>query len=249
MTSPAKYPPNLSAPEYASLLTLVSNEVETAYIIYHTYEELNRLALKDEAIFKALNDDADFWQPYRGVLLQSLFITMSRIFDPAKDAITIQKLVTATLANRQLFSRDALKARKVENGSEPWWLKDFLAAAWVPAEPSDLRHLQKALRPQVTLFKTVYLPIRNAIYAHRIMTDDRAAEELFPKTNREELGKMIRILQELVAVIRHLYNNGEQPKLSELDPGESGKRIRTNLEKVLRKLANASPLTSRRGKA
>jgi HEPN superfamily AbiU2-like protein len=249
LTSAAKSPPKLSQREYASLLKLVSNEVETAHIIYHTHEELNRLALKDEAVFKVLNADAEFWQPYRGVLLQSLFITMSRILDPVKDAITIQKLVTATLANLQLFSKDALRARKLENGSEPWWLKDFLAAAWVPTKASDLRQLQKALTPQITLFKTDYLPIRNAIYAHRLMTDDQASEELFPKTNREGVGKMIRVLQELVAAIQHMYDNGDEPKLGELDPGESGKRIRTSVEKVLRKLANASTLTSRHPKA
>ena len=235
-------PPKLSESEYAGLLELVSTEIENAFLIYQTYEELNRLALGDVTIFRVLNADASFWQPYRGILLSSLFITMSRIFDPASDAITVQKLVTATLANVQLFSKEALKARKIGGGPEPAWIDDYMKNVWVPIEATQLRFLQKALNPHISLFTSVYLPIRNNIYAHRLMSDDRAGAELFPKTNREEIGETINFLRELVAVIQNLYRNGDEPKLGGRNLSDRGKRIRTGVEMVLRKLANASPL-------
>jgi AbiU2 len=140
----------------------------------------------------------------------------------------------------QLFSKEALRSRKTSGGPEPAWLDDYMKDVWVPAESSQLRFLQKALNPHVSLFTSVYLPIRNNVYAHRLMSDDRAGAELFPKTNREEIGKTLNFLQELVAVVQDLYSNGNEPKLGERDLSDSGKRIRTGVEKVLRKLANAS---------
>lgn len=237
--------PKLTQLEFVTDLNLVSMEIENAAIVFHTYEELNRLALEDEAVRAALDSDALFWRAYKASLLSYLFMTMSRIFDPAKDAITIQKVVSATLGNLDLFSKQALGARKMGHGPKPWWFDDFMKKVWVPATSRDLRHLQKALIPHLNLFTSVYQPIRNAIYAHRLVSDDQAGYELFQKTNREDLGRMLDFLQDLISCIRDLYNNGNQPKLGQLNLSEQAKDIRGGTEKVLRRLVlHASSLTS-----
>src|SRR5436305_7973751 len=114
--------------EFIETLNLISNEVETAFIIFQSYEELNHLSLTDEGIFKVLNEDAMFWRGYRSTLLTALVVTTSRLFDPVSAAITVQTLVTAVLGNIHLFSKDALGTRKLGKGpTKPAWYDKYMA--------------------------------------------------------------------------------------------------------------------------
>jgi hypothetical protein len=97
--------------QFVEELNLISNEVEAAFIMFHSYEELNRLALTDPDIDKVLNDDPMFWRGYRSTLFTALYMTMSRLFDPVSGTVTIQKLVTSVLANIGLFSNSSLRAK------------------------------------------------------------------------------------------------------------------------------------------
>ena len=97
----------LTPAKYWSEVELLSTEIEDAIIIHHTYEEINRLAVHDEAILKSLNKDPLFWQTQMHCLQTSLFLTLSRIFDNKANAHTIHKLINATLGNLQLFSAAA----------------------------------------------------------------------------------------------------------------------------------------------
>jgi HEPN superfamily AbiU2-like protein len=230
----------MSQADYFPLLELISTETENAFVIFHTYEALNRLALDGADIFRVLNNDALFWQTCRSTLLTSLFMTMSRLFDQATDAITVQRFVAATIANPQMFSKDALRARKVAVGPEPAWLGNYMSTVWEPQTSADLRHLKRALNPHVTLFQSVYMPIRDNVYAHRFMTDERAGQELFPKTNRQELRDTLSFIRDLHITIRHLYDHGVEPVLGRQDSTYESNEIEAGVEKVLRKLVKRS---------
>jgi hypothetical protein len=229
-------PPPITESEYVVLLNLLSTEIENAFIIFHTYEGLNHLAHNDSSVLTVLNADALFWNTYRNTLVSSIFMTASRIFDDATDAITMRTLLGITLGNLHLFSKNALRARKIGTGPEPEWLDGFMAQTWEPTEPSQLRHLQKALKPHAARFKDVYVPVRNAVYAHRLMSDDQADDQLYPKTNREELAKMLLALQDLIDTLRDLYDNGAEPVLGQRNYTENEKRARSGVETILRKL-------------
>lgn len=107
--------------EFGQTLKVVSGEVEAGFIVFQSYEELNRLTLPDSDILAVVHADSMFWQVYRSTLLTTLFMTASRLFDPVSNAITIQTLVTAVLGNLNLFSFDALGRRKMGNGPKPDW--------------------------------------------------------------------------------------------------------------------------------
>jgi hypothetical protein len=233
-------PPPIGPSSYADHLKIVSAEIENAFILFYTYEELNRLESNDSAVLDVLNADALFWKTYRNATVSSLFMTMGRIFDVAADAITIKTLLQITLGNLQLFSKDALRARKIGKGPEPEWLDGFMAQAWVPTKPAELRHLQKVLNTHAARFKETYVPVRHAVHAHRLMSDDRAGDELYPKTNRKELGKTLHFLRDLIDALQHLYDNGAEPMLGQRDFAEHEKRARSAIEKVLRKLVGKS---------
>lgn len=60
--------------EFWESMELVSIEIEHAAIIFHTWEELNRLALEDPKVSRVLNEDAQFWKTQRHCLQTALFM-------------------------------------------------------------------------------------------------------------------------------------------------------------------------------
>ncbi|HXN46544.1 MAG TPA: hypothetical protein VN893_07875 [Bryobacteraceae bacterium] len=179
----------LTPAEYWSEVQLLSTEIEAAIVIYYTYEEINRLAVHDKRVLRSLNEDPLFWRTQVHCLQASLFLTLSRIFDLEANAHTIHTLINATLGNLQLFSAAALSSRKMSGGPRPDWLDSFVASAWIPTNAKELRHLKTSLAPHTRRFQEVYRPIRHAIYAHRLMSDEQAGVQLFGGTNRERLQR------------------------------------------------------------
>ena len=230
-------PEPLSDAEYLKEINLLSTEIDNGGIVYHMHEELNHLTLEDEDARDTINMDALFWLAHRHSLQATLFITLGRIFDSDQDNYSIQRLLTATLANIHIFARDALEKRKLSlnPGPRPYWLDDYLNNSWYPSEPNDLRFLKKAIAPYQSRFEAIYRPIRHTI-AYRIMTEDEAGEKYFGKTNREEVRKLIDFLSDLVGVLTNLYWNGHKPEHGQRDFAEQNQRIRDGVQSVVRKL-------------
>lgn len=223
--------------EYAELLVTIENEAETAFTLHALYEELDRLALRDSGILAALNADARFWTGYRSSIQANLFMTLSRLFDKTSGTTTIQRLLTITKTNLDLFSLDSLRARKMDrSGEKPGWLGDFMPSVWIPTGPGDFRHLQATLTPLVKTFHDVYIPIRDSVYAHRLMSDAKAGIDLFPKTSSNELGEIVVFSEDLVHCLRNLFDNGHKPILGQFDVTNARKEVRKTLESVLRKV-------------
>lgn len=230
--------PALTADQFWNELRLVSTEIEDSVVLFHTYEELNRLALSDENILMALNRDALFWNTYRHSLLTSLFITLGRIFDKDSDAHSIHRLLAAVTRNRHLFSAQSLRERRIEQngGQKPDWLDEFMTGTWEPKEAGHLAHFKPAIKPHEKRFREIYAPIRHSIFAHRLMSNFEANHELFRSTNREDLGVMLDFLHDLIECITHLFMNGAEPKLGTRDFQEYNQRVRDGVGTVLERL-------------
>jgi len=69
--------PTLSDVEFWSLFRLISVEVENAFIAFHSFEELKRLAIRDAAILRVLQEDSLFWRVYRSALETTMFMTQN----------------------------------------------------------------------------------------------------------------------------------------------------------------------------
>jgi hypothetical protein len=225
--------------EYWSQMQLLTTEIEDAITIHYTYEEINRLALHDEAILTALNRDSLFWKTQMYCLQTSLFITLSRIFDTGPKAKTIRKLISDTLGHLELFSATALAARNTNGGQNPERLDEYMAEPWVPASADDLRHLKRALKPYASRFRQVYEPIRHAMFAHRLMSNVEAGATLFQDTNREEVSVMLDFLRDLIDAISNLYLYGRKPELGTRSYKDHNQRIRDGVSAVLKRLPDA----------
>ena len=231
----------LTEAEFWSDVQLLFTEIEDAIAIFHTAEEINRLAVADQEILRLLDEDVLFWKVQVYSLQASLFIILGRILDSAPGAHSIHKVVNATLSHPEFFSKEALAARKMAGASKPEWLDDYIAKAWAPCAVAELRHLKKALATHNSRFVEVYRPIRHAVYAHRLISNDQAAFELFGKTNRDEVAAILNFLHDLIDSVQDLYVNGIRPELGKRVYGEYNQRIRNSTENVLRKLAARLP--------
>jgi hypothetical protein len=234
--SSSGHDPLISDAEFKSGLDIVGNEVYEATYIHHTMEAINDLALHDENVLIAMNEQPLFWKAHRAACQAALFMSLGRIFDMNDATNSIHRLLRITRANLQVFSKAALGARKIGAGPKPFWFDDYMSAVWEPQTPADLKFLKDALKPHMAEFETVYRPIRHQVYGHRLMSNEQAGIDLFPQTNRESVGKILDFLHDLVEAINELYLNGTEPVLGR-NFDDYNKRIRDDARNVMARLA------------
>jgi hypothetical protein len=90
-------------------------------------------------VLRGFSDAPTFWITARYSLITTFFVTLGRLFDEDRNAHSIHKLLRATGAHPEYFSREALAERKrrASGGGEPDWLGNFLKDAWEP-DAADL---------------------------------------------------------------------------------------------------------------
>jgi hypothetical protein len=157
-------------------------------------------------------------------LQTSFFIALGRLFDTRSDSHSIQKLVEATIANPQIFSKASLRQRKLKSmsfpGSEADWLEPSLQNAWEPAAP-DLEPLRTTLQPFIDKYKSTYAPVRHKFFAHRAMGSEEALAELWDKTLITEINELLGFVDTLLHAIWNLAWNGVRPDLKDFSHYDS----------------------------
>lgn len=198
--------------KYVEELNLISDDVDTAIKCFYTYIEIHNYAAEDQRIYRAINKEPEFWKINLYSLQTAFFIALARIFDDGKDAHSIHKLLTATVAHPEFFSKEALGARRTAGGPKPEWLDTYLSDIFEP-QVADLRALKKSLSMHRTSYNLAYADIRNFVFAHRIYSDKEQITALFSKTLPVEVDKMLYNLRDLLDAVRDLFVNGRRPEL------------------------------------
>ncbi|HEY2360582.1 MAG TPA: hypothetical protein VGK36_05670 [Candidatus Angelobacter sp.] len=227
--------------EFWEHLQSVSAEVDDAIAVFHTYEEILRLGSEDDAVFRAFNANAMFWNVQKVCLQTTIFVALNRLFETDANALSIHRILNETLAHPEFFSKDALRKRKIDLKIELEYLDALIDQAWAPADASGLRYLKKELKPQFHKFTEIYQPIRHSYYAHRLLQTDKPVAELFSLTNRNELGKILDFLHQLVQGIWHLYQNGMKPEFRTQDIPKNDSEATRSAREVINKVAGLQP--------
>lgn len=223
--------------EYWGLVQSISAEVADALNVFQTYEEILKLSLEHDAVFLAFNANARFWNIQKVSLQTTLIIALSRLFETKPNRLSMHFLLNETLAHPEFFSKDALRKRKIDLKIRPECLDALIDRAWSPGDGSELRYLKKALAPHARKFQEIYMPIRHWYYAHRLLQTEKPIEELFSKTDRNELGKSLDFLHELVDGLWQLYQNGTKPELGVRDFTKSNDKLRESVREIIHKIA------------
>jgi hypothetical protein len=208
---PLKPKTSLTEEEWLNELQFISNEVAHVVDIFNFLEEIVRLGKESEAAFDVFNSEPMFWRVQTDCLQESLFMGLGRLCDSAPDAINVNRVLNTAMEHPEFFAKEAvrrrMKAQKISEG----FLNQLLSRAWIPKEKVDFKYLKKAASFHMTRIETIYRPIRDSHYGHRLTHADIQA--MFEKTNRKELANTLDGLHELVTGLNELYERGIKPEI------------------------------------
>lgn len=215
--------------QYMEELDLIINEVNTAIECFYTYNEIHNYAAEDTRIFKFLNENPTFWSINLYSLQTTFFIVLGRIFDNGPDTHSIHKLLAATVAHPEFFSKNALAARKAAAGLKPYEVELFIANVFEP-QKSDLRDLKKRLSRKS--YDAICADIRNHVSAHNILIGKQDVGALFDKALISEINNMLHNLKDILDALRDLVQNGRRPEFG-VRTYEYPNRIKQRVRKTL----------------
>ena len=193
-------------------LEILGTEAESAAQFVYAYGAIHEVAEKNTEIVTLLNTAPLFWNTILGALQMSAFIVLGRVFDDDKSSHGVARLLSLAMASPQIFTRDALAARK--QSISPAKLDGFLSTTY-ELLPSDLEFLQQKVSENKAVYEAKYKPIRNKIYAHKDITRNATVDALFAETNIVELQTLTLFLQSLYNALCKLFHNGSKPVLHE----------------------------------
>ena len=192
--------------EFEDRLQMFCEEVEAAnqyffaFVTWHS-----EYAARDEV--RALFDSHSLMtKTVLSGLQASMFLAIARVFDK-RSAHSINTLLKFAQDHIDLFSFDALRARKMRgapNAEE--WIDDFMGNVSQP-EDKDFKELGKRLRPYRRIYDRKLDAIRNRWFAHREV-GRREANLLFANTTMEDFDATLGFLVALHEALWGCYNNG-----------------------------------------
>lgn len=198
--------------EFEKRLELFRNDVEGALQLLYSYFTIYKVLQEDENVLKYINETPTFWRTVLYSLQSSYFITLHRIFDH-KSKYNINKLIDFAHQNIHVFSKSALKARRLKaGGNVREWINDFIERAYAP-DDSDFKRLRAHIDRYRNIYRTNYVKIRNTIYAHKVLSTQKDIDAIFANTNIKEMEKLTVFLKKVQIALREQYNNGRKPIL------------------------------------
>lgn len=196
------------AAQFEAELEIFRTEVETALQFFYGYLIIHAVARDRKSVYKFLNSAPLFWNTNLGALQTATFITLGRIFDQ-DSAHNIDRLIGIAQNNLQIFSKQALGARKQGSApTPPAWLPDYLKFA-KEATRGDVRRWRSQVNELRKIYAANYRDLRHEVFAHRGWTD---ASQLFAKTNIRELQRVLLKLRALYEELWQLFFNGRKSK-------------------------------------
>ena len=103
--------------EFETELELFRTEAESAIQCFYAWDATHAVAAKNKTVVRLLNEAPLFWNTALGALQTSALVALGRVFDPDQKNHNISRLLSIAHANPEIFSKDALAARK-RKGSE-----------------------------------------------------------------------------------------------------------------------------------
>jgi hypothetical protein len=135
--------------EYWRDYAIIRDDVHAAMVSCYTHRTINHIAASDWEVWAKINSNAEFWQVTSYSLQNTLFIILSRILDQDPALHSVHKVLNATIAHPEFFSRAARRARKLSipgSGSDLKILDEEDQDTWEPTA-RDQRDLKRDLKP------------------------------------------------------------------------------------------------------
>lgn len=204
------------APEFERELEALEKDVKLVAQYFYSYQTIHFLAAQDERLLRAMKYNALYWNTSLAALQEATFSALGRVFDKNDGSHSVFSVLECALKNKDLFTLEALRARKMcnlHNAAE--WIDGFMANAVEPQQ-ADWRRLEGHVNKWFAIFKGKYRPLRHKVYAHADRVSKDELDAMFVATNYRELEKMVAFLVSYHHALWDLYHNGSRPVLTRL---------------------------------
>lgn len=210
-----------------------SQNVEYAARILQYYLRLSFVGDYNSDNYKALNYNARFWTDYNFMAVQTVIIFLGKIFDTQNKTHNLTKMLDALALNLDYFSRENLRARKIEIGGLFDGLNDYIKNAH-ELNVTDVDLIKSEAQKAEALWKK-FKPLRHQIYAHNQMLTDEQRKKLYTNLTYTELDQLVQILLNIVNVLYEIEFNGTKPDFNN-DYARTVNRAKEESEKLLEAL-------------
>jgi AbiU2 len=199
--------------EFEAQLELFRTESSSAIQYFYAWDATHAVASKNKSVVKLLDQAPLFWNTALGALQAATFMALGRVFDPDQKNHSVTRLLSFGHSNLNLFSKDALSARKrrlSDNADE--WLPRYLEDVYVP-NSDDFRRLKGHVAKNRKIYELNYRPLRHKVFAHRAVVTPAEVGQLSSNANLSELRQLLVFLGGLHEALWQLYFNGRKPTL------------------------------------
>ncbi len=166
---------------------------------------------KDQKLLDRINETPLFWITTHHALLLAAFVALGRIFDQSSPH-NVDSLLRVAIDNRQIFTRQALQARRIRDGLDPEFAAEYVADKYEPTA-TDFRQLRAEVGKRRKVYAARFKDVRDKIYAHRQISDLDGINALLAKARLDEMQAIFGFLHALNEALWELFNNGRQPIL------------------------------------
>lgn len=190
-------------------------EANSAAQFLYSEMAVQHAASKSKKLLNRLNTAPTFWRTHGAACQTAAYVCLGRVFD-TKSRFNVNELLNSFEANLQIFSREALAARKRDGEStEPVWLQEYLHKSHYPTT-QDVQRLRAKVAEYREIYDRAIKPARHKYIAHREKEEHTEVQALFSGGKIRELWRLVSFLQALHRALWEQYHNGRRPILRPL---------------------------------
>lgn len=200
--------------EFWDEINFLRDEIYSATLSWHSYLTVNREINASEALLDALNRHPSFWRITLNGLQHNTIVVLGRLFDKNPNSRSIREIVKACKAHPELFSKAALRARRLHDdpkAADQPWFDDYIEKAFEP-DADHFNELEKKVDETIETWESAYGPIRNKVVAHRDKLSKDAVSAMFAKTKIRDITSLLEALYDISEAIWELGMNAQQLK-------------------------------------
>lgn len=194
--------------DFTDELEVFRKEQNTAQQMFFAWLAMRATTAEDREVLRCVNNTPLFWINVQHALLVTAFVNLHRIFDQ-ESKHNIDRLIGIAENNLSLFTRDALRDRKIGER-----ITKEQAASYVANKheltAAELRIVRKQIEVRRRLYEDRYRDIRNKVFAHKATDDAEEIDAMFAKTNIEEMKGIFGFLHALYDALWEQYFNGRR---------------------------------------
>jgi hypothetical protein len=196
--------------KFAKELEIFRNEQAIGQQYFFSWLQM-RTEFRDRKLLDRLNDTPLFWITTHHALIVATFVVLGRVFDQ-RSQHNIDSLLRVAIDNRQIFTRQALKERRIREGVDHKFAAEYVANKYEPTA-TDFRQLRAEVAQRRKVYAAKFKDVRDKIYAHREIADIDAVNALLAKAELNEMQAVFGFLHALHEALWELFTNGRQPIL------------------------------------